>query len=166
MTPPIDWGALHPDTPTSTEPPPGIFDAILQRADVVETNSGSAIVTEWTAASAGSSYWWTAWFGFDTNRLKFTIDFLDAVGLDRRRIAQEASDEALKQMLSGIVGDTYRVKIERKGAYTNTYVLAELNSRQQTLEVEQPVGPDAPIDTRELPEPVPVPSEDDDPIPF
>lgn len=141
----IDYDQLSPDTPDPTEPPAGIHDALLQRASLVDTSNGQSIVTEWTA----ERWWWTAWFGFEPNRLRWTIEFLDAVGLDRRAIANARDDTVFQQMLDGIVGDTFRVQIERKGKYTNTYVLTPLTSRQQQLEET-----DVPIDVGGLPEPV------------
>jgi hypothetical protein len=156
---PIDYNLLRPDAEQSADPPDGVHDAILQRAAIASTRNGEAIVTEWTA---DPHYWWTAWYGFDPGRIKFTNEWLDAVGLDRGAIATAKSDDAFQAMLDGISGDRFRLKIERsKSGFLNTYVLASLSSRQQSL---MDTEPDVPIDA---PAPVTVPSDDDeDDIPF
>jgi hypothetical protein len=136
----IDYDALRGQS--GGEPPDGLHTAYLMRAELVETSRGDRMVTEWQTMSE-PRYYWTTWFGFDGQRLSFTQEFLDALGVDRNRITDDA---LLEQALSNCVGLEYEVRTDAGASWVNTYV-------------EGAVSPDVPIDTTGLGQATPAPQE-------
>ena len=157
----IDYEALR--GASGGEPLDGIHTAYLVRAELVETAKGPALVTEWQT-QRDPRYYWTTWFGFDGNRLRFTQEFLDSLGVDRSHITD---DELFEQALYNAVGREYQVRTNAGATWVNTYVLDDAAVQQAT---------DAPIDTSDLPAPssstpsagvgVQASLDDDDDIPF
>jgi hypothetical protein len=130
----IDYNLLSGQS--GGDPEDGIHTARLLRAALVETSRGTSLVTEWQTADA----YWTTWFGFEANRISFTQEFLDAVGIDRSKMTD---DGAFEMALSQVEGNTYEVRTQTGASWVNTYV-------------QEPVTPDVPIDTGGLPEVEPV----------
>lgn len=151
----IDYNLLSGQS--GGDPEDGIHTARLLRAALVETSRGTSLVTEWQTLQ-DPLYYWTTWFGFEANRISFTQEFLDAVGIDRSKMTD---DGAFEMALSEVEGNTYEVRTQAGASWVNTYV-------------QEPVTPDVPIDTGGLPEPTSEPvmagggSTDaaDDDIPF
>jgi hypothetical protein len=112
----IDYQALAGHT--GGDPPDGIHQAYLMRAALVNTDSGSQLVTEWQTSGI-PAHWWTAWFGFDGKRLRFAQDFLDGIGVDRSKITD---DDSFEQALGDAQGQVYTVRVETRGNFLNTYV--------------------------------------------
>jgi hypothetical protein len=100
------------------DPPDGLHSAYLMRAALVNTSSGTRLVTEWQT-SGDESYYWTTWFGFDGNRLGFTQDFLDGLGVDRSKVTD---DDAFEQTLADVQGTVYTVRTAAWSGGVNTYV--------------------------------------------
>jgi hypothetical protein len=133
----IDYDALR--GATGGPPPDGEHDAYLDRAALVDTRNGSMLVTEWKTRGE-EFYAWTTWFGFEGQRMGFTQDFLDQLGIDRSTLT---SDDALTDALEARVGLLYRCATEAWGSAggINVEVLGEAG--QQRLDSRA----DAPIDT-------------------
>jgi hypothetical protein len=123
-----------------TEPPDGLHDAYLMRARL-QTGNQDFVVTEW---QAGAFYWETL-YGFTPQRLQFTQDMLDGLGIDRAKITD---DDALEMALADAQGSRYRVRVERNGRFVNTYI--EGGSTVQPS--AQASFADVPIDTSGLPD--------------
>ena len=137
------------------EPPDGIHAAYLAAARLVETDKGDALVTEWQTVG-DEPYYWTTWFGFAANRIAFTQEFLESVGI---KYADISDDDAMEAALAVITGNRFQVRTKAGAAWINTFVQGPQLGQQQQLE------PDVPVDTAGLDaEPVTVP--DDDPPPF
>jgi len=160
--PDIDFDRLQ--SGGGTEPPDGVHEAALVVAKLVDTRNGTKIVTEWQGTRG--DFYWTTWFGFDGQQMRFTGDFLDAIGLaDGQWRKIQLSDERLELELSNIVGTIYRVETKTGAAWVNTDVLGTVDGTQPSLD------DDLGTDTSDLP-PVPVgsattaPAAEDDDIPF
>jgi hypothetical protein len=161
--PDIDYGQLQDGG--GTEPPDGVHEAALVRAKLVDTRNGTKLVTEWQGTR--QSYYWTTWFGFDGQQMRFTGDFLDGIGLANgqwRKI--QLDDERLELELSECIGTVYRVETKAGASWINVDVLGTADDPALTR-----LDDDLGTDTSDLP-PVPVPgggtapaAEDDD-IPF
>lgn len=134
---PIDFDALRGET--GGDPPDGMHSAYLARASLVSTRNGDKLVTEWQTSDP--PYYWTTWFGFDGQQMKFTQEFLDSLGVDR---AQITDDEALEESLNELVGTVFSVRTDAGAAWVNTYVEEATPTAQTSLD-------DVPIDTGELP---------------
>lgn len=163
----IDYDALRGQS--GGDPLDGIHEAYLMRAALVDTSQGSRLVTEWQTFNE-PRYYWTTWFGFEGNRLQFTQEFLDALGIDRATLM---NDDAFESELSKVQGTVYQVRTEAGAAWINTYVEDAAQVAAQT---------DLPIDTADLPPTPPPPGAptpagvgagtqnqspaDDDDIPF
>jgi hypothetical protein len=144
---PIDYDVLSGERDLSA-PPDGYCDAHLEHAKLVEGSSGDLLITEW---SDGEHYW-TSFNGFSGNRLRFTQELLDGLGVDRKAVT---SDEELEAELDRVTGGRFRVKTDSKegqnGVFVNTYVEGKA--------AEVPI---AEVDQTEA---VPVTGDDDD-VPF
>jgi hypothetical protein len=120
-------------------PEDGLHRAYLARAALAETSRGSMLVTEWQTTTNPPSYWQT-WFGFNGQRLRFTQELLDALGIDRGKLMD---DDALQAALDSVQGTVYQIRTERWGdSGVNTYVLDSTAQAQLT---------DVPIETEDLP---------------
>lgn len=133
----IDYDALRGET--GGDPPDGMHDASLVRAAIVETQNGTRLVTEWQI-SHPTPYYWTAWHGFDGQRLNWTQEYLDGLGVDRATITD---DDALTEQLENVTGIVYEVRVQSKNGFLNTYVEGPAAARQESL--------DLPIATDDLP---------------
>ena len=80
-----DYEALRGET--GGLPPDGIHDAYLDAARLVDTRSGESIVCDWRTTS-DPLYQWTSWHRLGGQGLAFTLDFLDALGVDRAACAK------------------------------------------------------------------------------
>lgn len=131
----IDYGLLRSND--GGEPPEGMHEPYLARAALVETDKGTLLVSEWQVPG---SYYWTAWHGFAPDRIRFTQEYLDGLGVDRSTITD---DEEFERALSEVIGTVFRVRTERsKGGYLNTYVeaAAEPDIPLPDFEEGQPAG--------------------------
>lgn len=149
---------------TGGDPPEGIYEAYLCVAKIVETSKGDALVTEWQVNNPGP-YYWTAWHGFEANRINITQDYLDGLGVDRaaafRGDTQEQRDEAFGAALEACQGHHYQVRITTWSGGVNTFIDHE-------VVIGVPVS-DIPADTADLPEPAAVGAVaaiPDDDVPF
>ena len=134
-------------------PPDGIHTADLIVAKVVDLESGSKLVTEW--GNPETNYYWTSWNAFAANRIVFTQELLDGLGVDRAKITD---DSELAVELERVQGQTYQVRTSAWSGGINTYI----EGRQQSLD-------DLGTDTEGLPEVGQAPTQptlDDSPVPF
>jgi hypothetical protein len=153
----IDYDLLRSNS--GGDPPDGVREAYLARAQLVETSGGTRLVTEWQSTNGGPAYYWVTWFGFEGNRIAFTQDFLDALGCDRSSITD---DDQFEEALANVTGTVYSVRTSAWSGGVNTYV------EETTTQTALPVA-DIPADTAGLPDAVPdepVRVPDDDDIPF
>ena len=146
----IDYDLLRGEA--GGEPPAGLYDAYLMRAALVTTDKGTSLVAEWQTLS-GTGYYWTAWFGFTPQRMQFTQEFLDGVGIDRHTLTD---DERFEQELSQIQGSVYQVRVESKNGYLNTFVLDSAQVQQQLSDI--------PADVSDLPSSAPPPGPAPTPV--
>lgn len=117
----------------SADPEAGLHEARLERAKVVDTKNGAEMmVTEWSTADNTQ---WTAWHGFTSKQLDFTVEYLDELGIGH----DFATREQLEDALDTIVGRYFQVRVEISRGFVNTFI-------------EQPIEPDVPIDAAGLPE--------------
>lgn len=124
----INYGALAGGE--STQPPNGMHRAYLMRARL-QTGAQDFIVTEWQAGP----YWWETLYGFTPQRLQFTQDALDGLGIDRAKITD---DDALEDALALAQGSEYRVRVEVNGRFTNTYVEGAAVAGQPSFDSRPP----------------------------
>jgi hypothetical protein len=130
----INYGALAGGE--STQPPDGLHDAYLTRARL-QTGQQDFVATEWQVGA----YWWETLYGFTPQRLPFTQDMLDGLGIDRAKLTD---DDALEAALNAAQGSQYRVRVETNGRFVNTYIEGAV--AQRSFET------DIPADTSGLPE--------------
>jgi hypothetical protein len=145
------------------DPPPGLHNATLVRAKLaLGTSSGDWLITEWQITGL-TPYFWTVWHGFEGQKLSFTQDFLDALGVDRAQImkgdSQDERDVNFQAALDDVVNRDYQVEIKAWSGGINTYVTGPAQAPDQTSLDE--LG----TDTTDLPPamPVTVPDDDDKP---
>jgi hypothetical protein len=160
----IDYGLLAGNA--GGEPTDGIYAAMLVRLELVHTQSGSRLVSEWQV-SAGTPYYWTTWFGFAANRIGVTQDFLDGLGVDRSRITD---DESFELALHQVVGRMYEVRTESWSGGVNTFIESVVGSAGSSARPPS-MDDDLAPDTRGLPDLTPASVgqaalPDDDDIPF
>ena len=136
----IDYDQLRGES--GGDPPDGMHSAYLARAALVSTRNGDKLVTEWQTTDP--PHYWSTWFGFDGQQMKFTQEFLDSLGVDRPSVT---NDDALEAALNECIGTVYTVRTEAGAAWVNTYV-------EDTVEAAQT---DLPIDTADLPPSPPPP---------
>jgi hypothetical protein len=127
----INYGALRGEVETA--PPAGMYDAYLIRARL-QTGRQDFVVTEWQA----DRFYWETLYGFTASRMQFTQDALDGLKVDRSKLT---SDDDLEAQLADASGHVYRVRVERNGAFVNTYIEGGTSPE-----------PDVPVDTSGLPE--------------
>lgn len=139
----IDYEALS--GATGGPPPNGEWDAYLDRAALVDTRNGEMLVTEWKTRGE-TFYAWSTWFGFEGQRLAFTQEFLDGLGIDRASITD---DEGLTQALEDRVGLLYRVSTEAWGSGGGINVEVIGPAGQQSMSMSHAAA-DMPADTRGL----------------
>jgi hypothetical protein len=158
----IDYGLLAGNA--GGEPTDGIYAAMLVRLELVHTQSGSRLVSEWQV-STGTPYYWTTWFGFAANRIGVTQDFLDGLGVDRSKVTD---DESFEMALHQVVGRLYEVRTESWSGGVNTFIEAVVDASAARAPIEDELAPV----TSGLPDVTPaavgqsaLPIDDDD-IPF
>lgn len=162
---PIDYDALRGNA--GGEPPDGLHNAYLMSARHVETSKGDRIVTDWQTFE-DPRYYWTTWFNFDAG-LKYTQEFLDALGADRSSITD---DDILELELSKVTGLRYQVRTEAGAAWVNTTVedvwSPEVEQRQADIPADVSDLPAGPPPGAGAPAPVGVGAQQslDDDIPF
>lgn len=152
-----DYEALRGET--GGLPPDGVHDAYLDGARLVDTRNGEMLVTDWRTVS-DPLYCWSTWFGFEGQRLRFTQDFLDDLGVDRAHITD---DDALNGALYARIGLVYTVRTSRWGSNGGGGVNVEVEGQGASTESQQETL-DLPHDPVEA-EPVSAGADDDD-IPF
>lgn len=158
-----DYDALRGET--GGLPPDGLHDAWLDRAALVDTRNGEMLVTEWRS-TGDPLYMWSTWFGFEGQRLSFTLDFLDSLGIDRSGLA-DVNGKRLEDALDDRLGTVYAVRTAQWGNGGGVNVTIE-DSAQQTLDVAaSEVTEDLPVDAPGDPVEVGAGTDpDDDDIPF
>ena len=125
-----------------TEPPEGMHDAYLIRARL-QIGQRDFVVTEW---QAGPFYWETL-FGFEGQRMQFTQDALDGLGIDRSTVT---NDDELEAELARVQGSQFRVRVTRNGRFVNTDIVGAATRPAQT----PPAQTDIPLpDVSAPPEP-------------
>jgi hypothetical protein len=116
------------------------------------------LVTEWKTRGE-DFYAWTTWFGFEGQRMAFTQDFLDQLGVDRSSITD---DDALTDALEARIGLLYRCATSAwgSGGGINVELLGRAGQQRLTADV--------PIDESDVVRETVPPSGDpaDDDIPF
>lgn len=137
----INYGQLA--GATAEGPSDGLHTAFLMRARL-QTGAQDFIVTEW---QVGDAYWETL-YGFTPQRMPFTQDMLDGLGIDRAKLTD---DDALEVALAEAQGQQYRVRVEHNGRFVNTYI--EGGSTVQSS--AQASFADVPIDATGLPDATP-----------
>jgi hypothetical protein len=150
---------------TGGMPPDGVHDAYLDRAALVDTRNGEALVTEWRTVS-DPLYMWATWFRFEGQGLRFTLDFLDAIGIDRSGLA-DVSGSRLEDALDARIGLVFAVRTKRwgtDGGGVNVDVIESGNGSDPAADPAQE-SLDLPHEPVEA-EPVGVVGDDDDEIPF
>jgi len=144
-----NYEALRTGAPATGLPADGHHQATLDRAAYIETKNGDRLVTEWTTADGTAS--WTSWNRADATGIAYTIELLDALGVDRG-----ADIEVELERVTGHVYDVRTSVWGNNGDQVNTYVDGKALGVQEALDV--------PIDTSGL-SPPPA-AQDDDDIPF
>lgn len=154
----IDFEALRGEV--GGDPPDGVYNATLQRAKLVDTRNGEMLVTEWQVDDPGP-YYWTAWHGFEPNRMSWTQEYLDGLGVDRGKLTDE---DELTDALNAVLGERFELRTEVKSGFLNTYVEGPATGSGTQTSLD-----DVPIDAADF-EPARVadgpPDPDDDDIPF
>jgi hypothetical protein len=134
-------------------PKDGSHQATLDRAKIVDTKNGEALVTEWTTADGNVD--WTSWNRFDTSGMGYTRELLLGLGVDLSTITD---DDSLSAQLDGAQYHVYNVRTQsQKGSqgdrwFTSTYVTGRADG-VQTQMATNGEAPDVPIDAGGLPEP-------------
>jgi len=138
---PVDYEALRgTGSASAAVPDDGAHTARLDRAALVELDSGSRLVTEWSADGLA----WTSWNRFDEKGMQYTQGLLDGLGVDRSTLTD---DDALEAALSTVQGTTYLVTTKSQEGrlgdrwFTTTYVDARAVA-----------DPDLVADTSDLPD--------------
>lgn len=147
----IDYNALR--GAIGGDPPDGTHQAYLARAALVDTSSGTKLVSEWQVTGM-TPYYWASWHGFAPTRMNVTQEYLDALGVDRSKITD---DDAFTDELLRITGKTYTVRTSAWSGGVNTYV-------EETSIPAQAELTDIPVDAEPVAVGVAVGDEDD--IPF
>lgn len=126
-------------------PVDGTHTAWLEHVVLRDTRNGKAIKCEWRTTDM--AYYWESWHNTSGGGKAPTQELLDKLGID---FAQLSGWEALEDALALAEGPAYVVKVSRStdGRFINTAVV----ERPDTVQTEMPV------DTRDLPEPAPVPA--------
>ena len=107
-----DYEALRGET--GGLPPDGLHDAYLDAARLVDTRSGESIVCDWRTTN-DPLYQWTSWHRLGGQGLGFTLDFLDAIGVDRGAL-RDVDGNRLEDALEARIGQTYPVRTKRWGS--------------------------------------------------
>ena len=149
-------------------PPDGVHDAWLDSARLVDTRNGESIVCDWRT-TGDPLYQWTSWHRLGGQGLSFTLDFLDAIGVDRASL-REVEGHRLEDALDARLGQTFTVRTKRWGSDGGGGVNVEVQEANATNGVDpNQTSLDAPIDTADLDlsgvTPA-APGADDDSIPF
>jgi hypothetical protein len=163
---PIDYQALKTGSMASVLPDDGEHAGRLERAQLVHTQNGPRLVTEWSQANGTAQ--WTSWNRFDESGLSYTIELLDGLGVDRAAVN---NDEQLDAELERAVDQVFDVRTSSQAGsrgdgrvFVSTYVTGRNQGIQDALDGVLPV------DTSDLPPPVSAGSkvheDDDDKIPF
>ena len=137
-------------------PPDGVHDAYLDQARLVDTRNGESIVCDWRTTT-DPLYQWTSWHRLGGQGLSFTLDFLDAIGVDRSHLA-DTEGSRLEDAFDARLGQTYTVRTSRWGSDGGGGVNVEVQAQAPQQEFL-----DLPIDPVEA---EPVPAGADDEIPF
>lgn len=145
-------------------PPDGVHDAWLDSARLVDTRSGESIVCDWRTTH-DPLYQWTSWHRLAGAGLAFTLDFLDALGVERSTL-REVEGSRLEDALDARLGMTFTVRTKRWGSDGGGGVNVEIVEASTNGVDPNQTSMDAPIDTADLEaEPVSA-GGDDDQIPF
>ena len=154
-----DYEALRGET--GGLPPDGLHDAYLDAARLVDTRSGESIVCDWRTTS-DPLYQWTSWHRLGGQGLAFTLDFLDALGVDRSAL-REVEGSRLEDALEAHIGETLTVRTKRWGSDGGGGVNVEIVEASSNGVDPNQESLDLPIDPVEA-EPVSAGSDED--IPF
>jgi hypothetical protein len=155
-----DYEALRGET--GGLPPDGIHDAYLDAARLADTRVGEMLWTDWRTVS-DPLYVWSTGFRFEGQGLGFTLDFLDAIGVDRSAL-REVDGSRLEDALDARIGLVFTVRTKRWGSDGGGGVNVTVQGEGSTNGVSpQQESLDLPIDPVEA-EPVSAGADDD--IPF
>ena len=160
-----DYEALRGET--GGLPPDGVHDAYLDDARLADTRVGEMLWTDWRTTT-DPLYAWSTGFRFEGQGLGFTLDFLDAIGVNRSSL-REVDGSRLEDALAKRIGLVFTVRTKRWGSdggggVNVTIVESSSNGvdpNQETLDV--------PIDAADLDLSAGVAAPagtDDDDIPF